>query len=124
MSTPYHSLEPLFHEPKRLAILSELCGISGGLTFNELKRLCDLTDGNLSRHLTALQKEKVVRIEKTFVGVKPQTTVHLTESGRAKFLEYLSALERVLNSAAERARAETQKEKPTRKGISMKPARA
>ncbi len=123
MTSPYDSLEPIFHEPKRLAIVSELSGVNNGITFGELKRLCELTDGNLSRHLSALQKEKVVRIEKTFVGVKPQTTVYLTDAGRKKFLQYLSALENVLKSAAQRAKAEKENEKPLR-GAQAKPSKA
>ena len=48
---PFEALERIFHEPSRMAIMSALCAADGGLTFNELKERCALTDGNLNRHL-------------------------------------------------------------------------
>jgi DNA-binding transcriptional ArsR family regulator len=97
---PYEALERIFHEPNRLAIMSALCRASHGLTFTELKEECGLTDGNLSRHLKALEDAGAVSIKKAFVGVKPQTTVSLASKGRQHFLEYLQALEEVLKKAA------------------------
>ncbi|MEI7880440.1 MAG: transcriptional regulator, partial [bacterium] len=70
-----NALERLFHEPNRMAILSALCAASEPLSFTELKSLSGLTDGNLSRHLKALEEAAVIHISKTFVGVKPRTTV-------------------------------------------------
>lgn len=101
---PYTALKQIFHEPSRLAIISALCGAVDGLTFNELKEHCELTDGNLSRHLKALEEASAVRIEKSFVGAKPRTTVFLTDQGRESFLEYLQALEGVLRKAAQSVR--------------------
>ncbi len=98
---PFAALEKLFHEPARMAIVSELCGALDGLSFVALKEDCELTDGNLSRHLDKLQKEGVVTIDKSFVGARPRTTVHLTDAGRAKFIAYLQALEAVLRRAAD-----------------------
>ncbi len=92
-------LERLFHEPSRLAIMSALCAAEDGLTFGELKDTCDLTDGNLSRHLKALEEAGAVRIDKAFVGAKPRTTVRLTAAGLDRFREYLDALEEVLEKA-------------------------
>jgi DNA-binding transcriptional ArsR family regulator len=97
---PYSALERVFHEPNRLAILSALCTESDGLTFNTLKEECQLTDGNLSRHLRALEDQKIIRIKKSFVRNKPQTTILLTDHGRDRFIEYLQALEAVLKKAA------------------------
>jgi len=104
MSAPYEDLERIFHEPSRLAIVSELSARTDGSSFAELKTRCSLTDGNLSRHLAMLEKAGAVRIEKTFVGVKPRTTVFMTQAGRRGFIEYLDALERVLKEAAQRAK--------------------
>lgn len=98
---PYTALERIFHEPNRLAIVSALCGSAHGLTFNDLKAECDLTDGNLSRHLKALEEAGAVKIEKAFVGARPQTTVLLSNKGRESFVEYLKALEDVLQKAAQ-----------------------
>ncbi|RMF59314.1 MAG: ArsR family transcriptional regulator [Calditrichaeota bacterium] len=97
----YISLKTIFHEPNRLAIMSALCSYSNGLSFKELKDECELTDGNLSRHLKALEEAGVIRIEKKFVGTKPRTNVYMTDKGRESFIAYLQALEEVLKKAAE-----------------------
>ena len=68
-------------------------------SFNALRELCSLTDGNLSRHLTTLQEAGLVRIDKTIQGKRPHTQVALTKPGRARFLEYLSLLETIVNGA-------------------------
>ncbi len=80
--------------------MSDLLGASKGLTFTELKKNSNLTDGNLSRHLKVLEKANAVTINKTFVKNRPQTTVALSKRGRKDFLAYLQALEAVLLDAA------------------------
>ena len=105
----YDALERIFHEPNRLAIMSALCGAGkNGLTFNELKEQCRLTDGNLNRHLKVLEESEAVQIRKEFVKAKPRTTVLLTKRGMQRFQEYLEALGEVLNQA----RASALPEKP------------
>jgi DNA-binding transcriptional ArsR family regulator len=113
---PYSRLERIFHEPGRLTIMSNLLGAIQGLTFTELKTACELTDGNLSRHLTSLEQAKAIRIEKSFVRNRPQTMVTLTQQGREDFMAYLQALEAVLLDAAEKVAALEGKSKtlPTR----------
>ncbi len=108
---PYSALKRVFHEPSRLAILSALITAGEGLTFQQLKQECDLTDGNLSRHLKTLEEAGVIQIEKRFVGNKPQTRVILTELGKENFLEYLKALEEVLRKAAEGFATQEKEEK-------------
>ena len=98
--TPYAALERLFHEPARLGILSLLSGAAEGATFTRLKDELQLTDGNLSRHVKALEDAGVVALDRRFAGVKPQTTISITESGREQFIAYLKALEDVLQRAA------------------------
>ena len=97
--TDTSALERIFHEPNRMAILSALCAAGEALTFTELKSLSGLTDGNLSRHLKALDEAGVIRIRKFFVGVKPRTTVALTDKGLKRFDVYLCALSDVLRKA-------------------------
>lgn len=92
-------LERIFHEPNRLAIMSALCGSRVGLTFNELKEACRLTDGNLNRHLKVLEEASVVRVTKEFVKAKPRTTLHLSDVGLERFNQYLSALSEVVERA-------------------------
>ena len=109
----YADLERIFHEPNRLAIMSSLVGAVDGMTFTQLRDVCQLTDGNLSRHLKTLAAAGAIRIEKTFVGARPRTTVYLADKGRESFLEYLEALEAVLRKAASAA-ATGKKEKRLR----------
>jgi DNA-binding transcriptional ArsR family regulator len=96
---PQEALEKIFHEPNRLAIMSAVCAADNGMTFNELKDACGLTDGNLNRHLKVLEEARAVKIEKAFFDNKPRTTVRISESGMNRFVEYLSALNEVLNKA-------------------------
>ncbi len=106
LNDPAGALERLFHEPKRLAILSALCTARDGLAFTELRDTCQLTDGNLNRHLKVLEEEAVVRVKKAFVNDKPRTTVSLTRGGLARFNQYLERLEAVLQEARRAARRE------------------
>lgn len=117
---PFLGLEKVFHEPNRLAILSALCAAGNkGLTFGEIRDECDLTDGNLSRHLKTLEEAGVVHIEKEFVGAKPRTTVFLTDSGWEQFIAYLDNLEAVLQTAARAA--STRKSKAARPAARLVP---
>lgn len=95
----FQALEKLFHEPARLAILSALCTAADGMTFRELKVDCELTDGNLNRHLKVLKESKVVRVKKAFVNEKPRTTVFITAKGLDRFNDYLEALTDVMKQA-------------------------
>ncbi len=98
-TTPTAALEKIFHEPNRLAIMSALCAAESGLSFPELKQACNLTDGNLNRHLKVLSENAAIRIKKKFVDDRPRTTVTLSPSGLTRFQDYLSALEAVLLNA-------------------------
>lgn len=94
------NLDRLFHEPNRLAILSALASADReGLSFGDLRVVCRLTDGNLNRHLAALEEEGIVRVTKTFVERKPRTTIMPTNKGLDRFAAYLASLERVLEEA-------------------------
>jgi DNA-binding MarR family transcriptional regulator len=96
----YHGLDRVFHEKARLGIVSSLIGHAAGLAFADLKSLCDLTDGNLSRHLQVLQEAGYIEIEKGFDGKRPCTRYRLSGKGRVRFAEYLAVLEQVLRKAA------------------------
>ncbi len=109
---PYPRLERIFHEPGRLTIMSKLLGATDGLSFTELKETCGFTDGNLSRHLKALEKARAVTIKKRFVKNRPQTRVCLSKRGQDDFLTYLQALEAVLLDAAGRMAAQEGKSTP------------
>jgi DNA-binding transcriptional ArsR family regulator len=96
----YEGLDRVIHEKARLGILTSLIAHPKGLAFADLKQLCGLTDGNLSRHLQVLEEAKVVEIIKTFERKRPLTTCRMTASGRRRFLDYIDVLERVVRDAA------------------------
>jgi DNA-binding MarR family transcriptional regulator len=96
----YEGLDRVIHERARLSVLTSLISNPKGLTFNDLKQLCALTDGNLSRHLSVLEKSKMVEIIKGHDQNRPQTICRITSSGRKRYLEYLTTLEQVVRDAA------------------------
>ncbi len=96
----YEGLDRLMHEKARLGILTSLLTQRNGLTFGDLKKLCNLTDGNLSRHLKSLEEEGLVDIQKSFANNRPQTLCLLTKNGRKRFINYLQELERVVQDAS------------------------
>lgn len=96
----YTGLDRLIHEPARLRILTSLAAHADGLVFNDLKSLCSLTDGNLSRQLQTLSDAGVVEIWKSQRDRRPQTLVRLTRQGRKRFALYLDVLESVLADAS------------------------
>jgi DNA-binding transcriptional ArsR family regulator len=95
----YDGLDRALHEKARLSIMTSLVTRPDGVVFGDLKTLCNLTDGNLSRHLDVLAKEGLVKIHKAFVANRPQTTCKLSALGRKRFREYLHQLEQVLRDA-------------------------
>lgn len=95
----YDGLDRLIHEKARLSILSSLAAHSNGLVFGDLKALCALTDGNLSRQITQLQEGGLVEVIKGYKGNRPQTLVRLTAAGRERFLEYIQVLEGLVADA-------------------------
>ncbi len=96
----YEGLDRVIHERARLSVLTSLITNPKGLSFNDLKQLCSLTDGNLSRHLKVLDEEGMVAIEKGYDQNRPQTICRITGAGRKRYLEYLSTLEQVVKDAA------------------------
>lgn len=103
----YDGLDRVIHEKARLGIMTSLVGQPGGLAFSDLKKLCGLTDGNLSRHLQVLEEAGIVRLDKRFEGKRPLTTCHLTSEGRQRFLNYLNVLETVVRDAAAASREDS-----------------
>src|SRR5512141_2353169 len=96
----YDGLDRVIHEKARLGLLTSLMAHPKGLAFADLKQLCGLTDGNLSRHLQVLEEAQVVEIIKTFERKRPLTTCRMTVSGRRRFLDYIEVLDRVVRDAA------------------------
>ena len=95
----FDGLDRVIHEKARLSVLTSLISHPKGLAFNELKKLCALTDGNLSRHVQVLTEAGLVTVTKGYEGNRPHTSCALTAHGRQKFLDYLNVLEEVVRNA-------------------------
>jgi predicted ArsR family transcriptional regulator len=99
----YPGLERIFHERGRLAICTCLIAHSEGLSFTELQGACDLTDGNLNRHLHALAEVGIVATDKQRGAGRPSTIYRITKRGRHRFLAYVDELESVVRDVHERS---------------------
>jgi DNA-binding HxlR family transcriptional regulator len=96
----YDGLDRVIHEKARLGLMTSLITHPKGLAFADLRQLCGLTDGNLSRHLQVLQEAGLVKVTKGYEGNRPHTSCRLTKVGRRRFLEYLAVLEQIVRDAA------------------------
>jgi predicted ArsR family transcriptional regulator len=90
------NLDRVFHERRRLAICSMLVAHPGGVSFKQLQDACELTDGNLNRHLHALAEDGIVSAQRHTGSGRPQTIVTITEAGRGRFIAYVDALEAIV----------------------------
>jgi DNA-binding MarR family transcriptional regulator len=95
----YEGLNRVIHEKARLSIVTSLATHPAGLIFNDLKELCALTDGNLSRHLQILSEAGLIHIWKGFKDNRPQTLCVMSEEGRKRFIEYITVLENIVTDA-------------------------
>jgi len=95
MSNPIGSLNKLFDSRIRLGVMSVLI-VNDSVSFNELKQLLELTDGNLASHLNTLEQAQYIRIQKAFIGKKTNTTYIITDLGRQSFKAHLDALEKMI----------------------------
>ena len=91
-------LDPVIHERVRLGIVSALA-VNETLSFNDLKKLLEITDGNLSVHARKLEAAGYVKCSKSFVGRQPRTEFKLTAAGRRALEEYLQGMESVIRAS-------------------------
>ena len=89
------NINKLFDHRIRLGIMSILV-VNEDASFNRLKELLDVTDGNLASHIKALEKEDYITVEKQFIGRKPNTTYTATKLGKAEFKKHIHALEKLI----------------------------
>jgi DNA-binding HxlR family transcriptional regulator len=94
-------LDRLIHERLRLGIVSALAA-NQTLTFNELKKLMDTTDGNLSVHARKLEEANYISCNKSFEGRVPKTEYRLTSSGRKALEKYLDHMEAIIGAMRSR----------------------
>src|SRR5579871_446964 len=77
----YDGLDRVIHERARLSVLTSLVAHPKGLVLGDLKQMCCLTDGNLSRHLQVLEEAGLIAIEKDYAQNRPQTNCRITPQG-------------------------------------------
>ena len=95
LGTP--ALDRLIHERVRLGIVSALAGVER-LSFNELKRLLKVSDGNLSVHARKLEDAEYITCSKTFDGRVPRTEYRLSAAGRRALERYLDHMEALIHA--------------------------
>jgi len=89
------NLNKVFESRIRLGIMSILM-VNETYDFNSLKETLDVTDGNLASHLKALEEKGMIKVNKQFLGRKPNTSYSATQSGISEFQQHLRALENII----------------------------
>lgn len=97
MKNPIAALNKIFDSRIRLGVMSVLI-VNESVSFNDLKQLLALTDGNLASHLNTLEQAQYVSVQKAFIGKKTNTTYTVTDLGRQAFKAHLDALEKMIKS--------------------------
>ncbi len=95
MKNPIEQLQKVFDSRVRLGIMSALM-VNDEVSFNELKELIQVTDGNLASHLKALEENGFIKVNKGFVGRKTNTTYGVTKAGEKAFRQHIDALEQMI----------------------------
>ena len=95
------ALDRLIHERLRLGILSALA-VNESLSFHDLKKLMQTTDGNLSVHARKLEEAAYISCRKSFEGRVPKTEYAITPAGRRALERYLDHMEALIRTTRER----------------------
>ena len=93
-------LDNIIHQPVRLQIMSSLVSLDRNeqVNFTYLRKLLQVTDGNLGAHLTKLEDAGYIKSKKSFVARKPRTFIRATGKGRDAFTEHIAALKKIIHS--------------------------
>lgn len=97
MNNPIADLNKIFDSRIRLGVMSLLV-VNETVSFNELKEMLALTDGNLASHLNTLEQAQYLIVKKAFIGKKTNTTYSITPLGKQAFKIHLDALEKMINN--------------------------
>jgi DNA-binding MarR family transcriptional regulator len=97
MKNPFENFDRILEHRMRLQIMGVLSA-NDSYDFSALKELLQTTDGNLATHIKALEKEKYITVQKSFVDRKPNTRYKISERGRTAFKKHLDALEEILKN--------------------------
>ena len=92
-----NNINKVFDHRVRLGIMSVLM-VNEYADFNTLKELLDVTDGNLASHVKALESSEYIKVEKQFIGRKPNTRYSTTKIGEEEFKKHINALEQLINN--------------------------
>ena len=95
MENLFQQLDKAFENKIRLGVMSALM-VNSHVSFNDLKELLGVTDGNLASHLKYLEKEEYVSVKKRFIDRKPNTVYQITDVGRIAFEKHINTLEQIL----------------------------
>ena len=92
-------LDNIIHQPARLRIMSSLVALDTGeqVDFVHLRKILNLTNGNLGAHLAKLENAGYIKIDKTFIARKPRTFISATGKGRDAFENHIAALEAIVH---------------------------
>lgn len=93
---PIAGLNKIFDNRIRLGVMSILM-VNDEISFNDLKALLEVTDGNLATHLVNLEENGLIKVHKGFIGRKTNTTYSITKAGQKSFNDHISALEQMIN---------------------------
>jgi DNA-binding MarR family transcriptional regulator len=92
MKNPISGLNKIFDNRIRLGVMSVLI-VNEEISFNDLKGMLEVTDGNLATHLVSLEENGFIKVHKGFVGRKTNTTYSITKLGEREFKNHLKVLE-------------------------------
>ncbi len=95
VNNPIAGLNKIFDNRIRLGIMSMLI-VNQEISFNDLKQMLQVTDGNLATHLVNLEENKLLKVHKGFIGRKTNTTYSITKAGEKIFNEHITALEKMI----------------------------
>ena len=92
---PISGLNKIFDNRVRLGVMSILM-VNDEISFNDLKEVLEVTDGNLATHLQTLEEEGFLKVHKGVIGRKTNTTYSVTKAGEKSFSEHVAALEKMI----------------------------
>lgn len=95
MKNPITGLNKIFDNRIRLGVMSILI-INEEVSFNDLKQMLEVTDGNLATHLVNLEENGFIKVHKGFIGRKTNTTYAISRAGEKAFSEHITALENMI----------------------------
>jgi DNA-binding MarR family transcriptional regulator len=95
MKNPISGLNKIFDNRIRLGVMSILM-VNEEISFNDLKQMLEVTDGNLATHLVNLEENGFIKVYKGFIGRKTNTTYSVTKPGEKAFNDHIAALEAMI----------------------------